>query len=204
MLQRLADAVLIPPFPGHDAPRWVLDALERGLAGVTIFGPNIAGPEQLAALTGQLRRAGRQPLVAIDEEGGDVTRIDHLTGSPYPGNAALGAVDDIALTRRAAIGEELAELGVTVDLAPSVDVNTAGQPGDRDPLVRLRPGPGGPALRRRGRGLQSAGVAACAKHFPGHGGTIADTHHGRPPSTRTWTRCAAVTCCPSPRPSTPG
>ena len=69
VLERLADAVLIPPFPGHDAPRWVLDALERGLAGVTIFGPNIAGPEQLAALTAQLRRAGGQPLVCIDEEG---------------------------------------------------------------------------------------------------------------------------------------
>ena len=62
VLQRLADAVLIPPFPGHDAPRWVLDALERGLAGVTIFGPNIAGPEQLAALTAPLppgRRGSR-------------------------------------------------------------------------------------------------------------------------------------------------
>ncbi len=180
VLQRLADAVLIPPFPGHDAPRWVLDALERGLAGVTIFGPNIAGPEQLAALTAQLRRAGGQPLVAIDEEGGDVTRIDHLTGSPYPGNAALGAVDDVALTAAVhqALGQDLAELGITVDLAPSVDVNTASD----NPVIGIRSFGSDPDLVARHaaaavRGLQAAGVAACAKHFPGHGSTSADTHH---------------------------
>jgi beta-N-acetylhexosaminidase len=181
VLERLADAVLIPPFPGHNAPRWVLDALERGLAGVTIFGPNIAGPEQLAALTAQLRRAGGQPLVAIDEEGGDVTRIDHLTGSPYPGNAALGAVDDVALTAAVhrALGQDLAELGITVDLAPSVDVNTASD----NPVIGIRSFGSDPDLVARHaaaavRGLQAAGVAACAKHFPGHGSTSADTHHG--------------------------
>ena len=180
VLERLADAVLIPPFPGHDAPRWVLDALERGLAGVTIFGPNIAGPEQLAALTAQLRRAGGQPLVAIDEEGGDVTRIDHLTGSPYPGNAALGAVDDVALTAAVhrALGQDLAELGITVNLAPSVDVNTASD----NPVIGIRSFGSDPALVARHAaaavsGLQAAGIAACAKHFPGHGSTSADTHH---------------------------
>ena len=60
-LDRMSEAILIPPFPGEKPPRWVLDALERGLAGVTIFGPNIAGPEQLAALTAQLRSAGGLP-----------------------------------------------------------------------------------------------------------------------------------------------
>ncbi|MGP7996878.1 MAG: glycoside hydrolase family 3 protein [Streptosporangiaceae bacterium] len=180
VLEKLADAVLIPPFPGHSAPRWVLDALEHGLAGVTIFGPNIAGPEQLAALTAQLRRAGGQPLVAIDEEGGDVTRIDHLTGSPYPGNAALGAVDDVAVTTAVhrALGQDLAELGITVDLAPSVDVNTASD----NPVIGIRSFGSDPALVARHAaaavsGLQAAGVAACAKHFPGHGSTSADTHH---------------------------
>ncbi|HTT52449.1 MAG TPA: glycoside hydrolase family 3 N-terminal domain-containing protein [Streptosporangiaceae bacterium] len=178
--EKLADAVLIPPFPGPHAPRWVLDALERGLAGVTIFGPNIAGPEQLAALTAQLRRAGGRPLVAIDEEGGDVTRIDHLTGSPYPGNAALGAVGDVALTMAVhrALGQDLAELGITVDLAPSVDVNIASD----NPVIGIRSFGSDPARVARHAaaavsGLQAAGVAACAKHFPGHGSTSADTHH---------------------------
>jgi beta-N-acetylhexosaminidase len=178
-LARLADAVLIPPFPGHRAPRWVLAALERGLAGVTLFGPNIAGPEQLAALTSQLHGARPQPLVALDEEGGDVTRIAHLTGSPYPGNAALGAVDDVALTAAVhrALGHDLAALGVTVNLAPSVDVNTAAD----NPVIGIRSFGSDPGLVARHAaaavsGLQAAGVAACAKHFPGHGSTSADTH----------------------------
>ena len=181
VLERMADAILIPPFPGQHAPRWVLAALERGLAGVTIFGPNIAGPEQLAGLTAQLRSAGGLPLVAIDEEGGDVTRIAHLTGSPYPGNAALGAVDDAALTAAVhrALGQDLAALGINVNLAPSVDVNTAAD----NPVIGIRSFGSDPDLVARHaaaavRGLQAAGVAACAKHFPGHGSTSADSHHG--------------------------
>ena len=180
-LDRMADAILIPPFPGEKPPRWVLAALERGLAGVTIFGPNIAGPEQLARLTAQLRSAGGLPLVAIDEEGGDVTRIAHLTGSPYPGNAALGAVDDVNLTHAVhrALGQDLDALGINVDLAPSVDVNTASD----NPVIGIRSfGPDPDLVARHAaaavRGLQAAGVAACAKHFPGHGSTSADSHHG--------------------------
>ena len=181
VLERMADAILIPPFPGQRAPRWVLAALERGLAGVTIFGPNIAGPQQLAGLTAQLRSAGGLPLVAIDEEGGDVTRIAHLTGSRYPGNAALGAVDDVALTAAVhqALGQDLAALGINVNLAPSVDVNTAAD----NPVIGTRSFGSDPDLVARHaaaavRGLQAAGVAACAKHFPGHGSTSADSHHG--------------------------
>ena len=180
-LERMADAILIPPFPGERPPRWVLSALERGLAGVTIFGPNIAGPEQLAGLTAQLRSAGGLPLVAIDEEGGDVTRIAHLTGSPYPGNAALGAVDDVDLTAAVhrALGQDLAALGINVNLAPSVDVNTSAD----NPVIGIRSfGPDPDLVARHAaaavRGLQAAGVAACAKHFPGHGSTSADSHQG--------------------------
>ncbi|MGE5135871.1 MAG: glycoside hydrolase family 3 N-terminal domain-containing protein [Gemmatimonadota bacterium] len=178
-LARLADAILLPPFPGHAAPRWALHALERGLAGVTLFGPNVATERQLAALTRSLRAAAAEPLLAIDEEGGDVTRLAHLTGSPYPGNAALGAVDDVHLTRAVyhALGRDLAGAGINLDLAPSVDVNTAaGNPvigtrafGDRTALVSRH-------AAAAVTGLQSAGVAACAKHFPGHGSTREDTH----------------------------
>jgi beta-N-acetylhexosaminidase len=179
-LTRLADAVLVPPFPGRSAPRWLLQALENGLAGVTLFGPNVSGPEQLATLTAALRAAAPEPVIAIDEEGGDVTRLAHRTGSPYPGNAALGAVDDATLTRAVyrALGADLAAVGINVNLAPSVDVNTAaGNPvigtrafGDRTDLVSRH-------AAAAVHGLQSAGVAACAKHFPGHGSTRDDTHH---------------------------
>jgi beta-N-acetylhexosaminidase len=184
-LARLADALLIPPFPGWSAPAWVLDALSGGLAGVTIFGPNISSTSQLSELITRLRAAGPEaaggePIVAIDEEGGDVTRIAHLTGSPYPGNAALGAVDDPALTRAVyrALGGDLAALGVTLNLAPSVDVNTAAD----NPVIGTRSFGADPAVVARHaaaavNGLQAAGVAACAKHFPGHGSTSIDSHH---------------------------
>jgi beta-N-acetylhexosaminidase len=179
-LTRLADAILVPPFPGPAAPRWLLVALENGLAGATLFGPNVSGPKQLSRLTAALRAAAPEPVIAIDEEGGDVTRLAHLTGSPYPGNAALGAVDDVRLTRAVyrALGADLAAAGINLDLAPSVDVNTAaGNPvigtrafGDRTDLVSRH-------AAAAVAGLQSAGVAACAKHFPGHGSTRDDTHH---------------------------
>jgi beta-N-acetylhexosaminidase len=179
-LDRLADAILIPPFPGTSAPSWLLDALSGGLAGVTLFAPNMAaGPEALTALTAALRAAAPDLLVAADEEGGDVTRVWYHTGSPYPGNAALGAVDDTLLTEEvhAAIGADLAALGVNLDLAPCLDVLAA----PNNPVVGTRSFGADPELvGRHGaaavRGLQSAGVAACAKHFPGHGATLLDSH----------------------------
>ena len=126
-LGRLADAVLIPPFGSGREPDWIRAALRGGLAGVTLFGPNVQDGGQLSALTARLRAATTEPVIAIDEEGGDVTRISHRTGSDYPGNAALGAIDDTELTRLvyAALGADLAALGINLDLAPAVDVNTA-------------------------------------------------------------------------------
>jgi len=180
-LARLADAILIPPFPGRSAPRWILEALARGLAGVTLFGPNIAAPEQVSALTTSLREAGSStdPVIAIDEEGGDVTRVAYADGSPYPGNAALGAVDDVLLTRAVyrAIGRDLAALGINFNLAPCADVLGSAD----SPAVGTRSFGADTDLVSRHTaaavaGLQGAGVAACTKHFPGHGRTGTDTH----------------------------
>ena len=179
-LLRLADAILIPPFPGASAPGWVLRALEHGLGGVTLFGPNISGPEQVRNLIAALRAAAPdEPVIAIDEEGGDVTRVAFSQGSSYPGNAALGAVDDVALTRAVylAIGRDLAALGVNLDLAPCADVLGSAD----SPAVGTRSFGADTDLVARHTaaavaGLQDAGVAACAKHFPGHGRTGTDTH----------------------------
>lgn len=182
-LRRLALRTLLAAFPGDTPPPWALDLVGAGLAGHTLFGRNISDPDQVAACTAALRAARPDVLLAIDEEGGDVTRLAHATGSPYPGNAALGAVDDVALTRRVyhAIGGELAALGITVNLAPTVDVNTA----DDNPIIGTRSFGADPTrvaahAAAAVSGLQAAGVAACAKHFPGHGATIADSHHELP------------------------
>ena len=111
---RDALAVLQPGFTGTSAPDWLLRRVGEGLASVGLFGRNIQSPEQLAALTARLRAERDDVLVAIDEEGGDVTRLDASSGSRYPGNHALGAVDDVELTRHvgAAIGAELAAVGL--------------------------------------------------------------------------------------------
>jgi beta-N-acetylhexosaminidase len=178
-LRRLALRTLLAAFAGHTAPEWALRSLSDGLAGHTLFGFNVGNTDQLAQLNAQLYGVRPDVLIAIDEEGGDVTRLAHRTGSPYPGNAALGAVDDLELTRTvyAAIGADLAAAGVNLNLAPTVDVNTA----DDNPIIGTRSFGADPLLVARHaaaaiEGLQSTGVAACAKHFPGHGATVADSH----------------------------
>ncbi|PHQ49294.1 sugar hydrolase [Streptomyces cinnamoneus] len=182
-LTRDALAVLQPGFTGTTAPDWLLRRLGEGLASVGLFGRNIASPEQLAALTERLRAERGDVLVAIDEEGGDVTRLEARTGSSFPGNLALGTVDDTELTRAVAheLGRRLAECGVNLNWAPSGDVNS-----DPDnPVIGVRSFGADPTLVARHTaayvdGMQSAGVAACTKHFPGHGDTAVDSHHDMP------------------------
>ena len=178
-LRRLALRTLLAAYRGPEPPAWAVDLVGEGMAGVTLFSFNVDSPDQVAASTAALRAGRAGVLVAIDEEGGDVTRMAHRTGSPYPGNAALGALDDVAVTREVyrSIGAELATVGVNVDLAPTVDVNTA----DDNPIIGTRSfgaDPTAVAVHAAAAvlGLQEAGVAACAKHFPGHGATIADSH----------------------------
>ena len=177
-VERLAAACLLPSFPGHEVPDWVLRRLEGGLGGITLFAYNVGSPAGLAALTARLREAG-EILVAIDEEGGDVTRFEADRGSSYPGNLALGAVDDVELTEEvaAAIAGELARAGVNMNLAPVADANT----NPHNPVIGVRSFGADPQLVARHvaafvRGTQRQGVAACVKHFPGHGDTAVDSH----------------------------
>ena len=182
-LERLANATLLVPFESYQAPRWILDGLANGISGVCLFHNNLHSAEQVTALNASLREVTDHPLISLDEEGGDVTRIGQARGSDYPGNAALGAVDDPDLTRETfrALGLELADLGFNLDLAPSVDVNVA----DDNPVIGTRSfGSDAELVARHAaasvQGLQSSGVAACAKHFPGHGATSQDSHHTLP------------------------
>ncbi|MCC0096069.1 glycoside hydrolase family 3 protein [Streptomyces flavotricini] len=182
-LTRDALAVLQPGFEGTTAPAWLLRQVGEGLTAVGLFGRNIASPEQLAALTAQLRAERDDVLVAIDEEGGDVTRLEVRGGSSFPGNLALGAVDDTGLTRDVAreLGRRLAECGVNLNWAPSADVNS----NPDNPVIGVRSFGADTRLAARHtaayvEGLQAAGVAACTKHFPGHGDTNVDSHHALP------------------------
>ncbi|MBB5107110.1 glycoside hydrolase family 3 protein [Streptomyces spectabilis] len=183
-LEQLANSVLQPGFVGTtEVPDWLRRRIAAGLGGVVLFGRNIVGPEQVAGLTAALRAENPDLIVAIDEEAGDVTRMEAWTGASRPGNLALGAVDDIDLTERVAhdIGRELHAAGITLNYAPSADVNS----NPLNPVIGVRSfGPRTDIVSRHTaawvRGLQSAGVAACAKHFPGHGDTSVDPHFGLP------------------------
>jgi beta-N-acetylhexosaminidase len=178
-LRRLVLGTLLAAFDGPTAPDWAVDLVAEGLAGHVLFGFNIVDVDQLATLTAKLRAARPDVLIGIDEEGGDVTRLGHRDGSPYPGNGALGATGDPDLTERIyrSIGRDLAAVGINLNLAPSVDVNTVSD----NPIIGTRSFGDDPARvaahsAAAVAGLQSAGVAACAKHFPGHGATVTDSH----------------------------
>jgi beta-N-acetylhexosaminidase len=177
-LQRLAATCLLPSFPGIEVPDWIRRFLDRGGAGVLLFAYNVQTRDGLAALTRALRAKQGDLLLAIDEEGGDVTRLEWQEGSSYPSAAGLGMVGDAALTEEvaAAIGADLAAVGVNWDFAPVADVNLPANPvigvrafGDDAATVS-------PHVAAFVRGLQRSGVAACAKHFPGHGATEQDSH----------------------------
>ena len=178
-MRRTVAACLFPGFPGTEPPDWLLQRLADGLGGVCLFSRNVGDREQLAALTSALRSARADVLIGIDEEGGDVTRLEAREGSSYPGSWALGVVDDVELTRdvHAAIGSELAAAGVNLDFAPVADVNS----NPDNPVIGIRSFGADKELVSRHvaaavEGLQRAGVAACAKHFPGHGDTSQDSH----------------------------
>jgi beta-N-acetylhexosaminidase len=182
-LERLAATCIFPGFEGPTVPVWVQRRIAGGLGGVVLFAWNVESRDQLRALTTALRAEREDVLIAIDEEGGDVTRLESANGSSYPGNAALGAVDDVELTEKVAtaIAADLGDVGVNLDLAPVADVNT----NPLNPVIGIRSFGADPELVARHvaafvRGLQSSGVAACAKHFPGHGDTAEDSHLSLP------------------------
>lgn len=182
-LRRDILTTLLPGFAGPEAPEWLLGMLREGLGGVCVFGSNVVSPAQLAGLTAELRAANPLAVVAIDEEGGDVTRLFFDRGAPYPGNAVLGRIDDLDLTRAVgrAVGDALVAVGCTMTFAPDADINSNAQ----NPVIGVRSFGAEPGLVARHaaawvEGVQSAGIDASAKHFPGHGDTATDSHLALP------------------------
>jgi beta-N-acetylhexosaminidase len=180
-LRRQIGRLLIAGFNGSQVPVELRSiAREFGLGGVILFSRNIEAPEQVAELCYEAGRLVPDlPLwVSIDQEGGRVARLK-APFTEWPPMATLGRSGDPRLAERfaRALAAELKAVGVTLDYAPVLDVMTnAKNPiiGDRalatnaDDVARL-----GAAIIRT---LQSEGVAACGKHFPGHGDTSVDSH----------------------------
>jgi len=171
--------LILPSFPGSSVPDWIKRFLDGGGRGVVLFAYNC---DDLPGLTAALRAEREDVLIAIDEEGGDVTRLEWRTGSSYPSSAALGAIDDPAVTEEvaAAIAADLAAAGVNWNYAPVADVNVP-----ENPVIGTRAFGSDQTLVARHvaaavRGTQRLGVAACAKHFPGHGSTTEDSHLSLP------------------------
>ncbi|MGD9903868.1 MAG: beta-N-acetylhexosaminidase [Vicinamibacterales bacterium] len=184
-LRRRLGQLLFGSFPGRTVSV-ELRALARefDLGGVTLFARNVEAPEQVLELAGECAALGRErpAWVSVDQEGGRVARL-RAPFTVWPPMATLGRAGSAALTARfaRALAAELRAVGVTLDFAPVLDVLTnASNPviGDRalsDDAAVV--GDLGAAVVRE---LQAAGVAACGKHFPGHGDTLVDSHHGLP------------------------
>ena len=170
--------------------RWTSQFVAEA-AGAILYCRDVADASQLKDLVQRLqenaRAAGRPPLlIATDQEGGPVRRLDSL-GSVWPAAMALGAVGDVAVTRTVyyAIGGELADFGINLDFAPVADLNSNA----RNPVIGLRSFGDDPMavaehVRAAVVGLHRAGIAATAKHFPGHGDTAVDSHDALPSVTR--------------------
>lgn len=154
------------------------------LGNVILFAENFENVEQVTRLNAEFQASvenGIPMLIGVDQEGGRVVRMSH--GCSLPGNMALAASgnEENAYTAGLITGKELAAVGINVDFAPSVDINN----NPNNPVINVRSYSSDQYVTARygtaaAKGLQAAGVAATAKHFPGHGNTNVDSHTGLP------------------------
>ena len=167
-------------FPGQAIDPELAALIGLGVSGAILFKRNVGAPEETRELCRALKaRAGRPFLLSVDQEGGRVARLRGPPFTALPPMRRLGERGDAALAERVGtlLAREVRAVGFDLDFAPVLDVDTnPANPviGDRsfhrDPreVARL-----GVALAR---GMEAAGVASCAKHFPGHGDTAKDSH----------------------------
>ena len=184
-VRRQIGQLLIAGFNGYQIPPELRSlAREFGLGGVILFARNIAEPEQVAEVAFEAARLSPEmpAWVSVDQEGGRVARLK-APFTEWPPMATLGRSGDVKLAERfaRALAQELKSVGITLDYAPVLDIHTNPKNpviGDRalaekaDDVARL-----GAAIVTA---LQAEGMAACGKHFPGHGDTSTDSHFELP------------------------
>ncbi len=173
--------LLVAGFDGASIPVELRSiAKEFGLGGIILFARNIVEPEQVAEVAADaLQLVPDVPVwVSVDQEGGRVARLK-APFTEWPAMATLGRSGDAALAERfaRALATELRAVGVTLDYAPVLDIHT----NPKNPVIGDRAlAETADEVARLGRaiihGLQAQGVAACGKHFPGHGDTNVDSH----------------------------
>ena len=186
--------LLMLSYRGSEPPLELLRAV--GPSGFIFFAGNVPSTEVARRVTRQLQDEADYPLLfAIDQEGGPFTSYRSDDATVFPGFMALGAAGDEALVRLTAdaTGRELAYAGFNMNFAPVVDVNI----NPDNPIIGIRsfgadPEQVGALGRAYFEGLEAAGVAAVAKHFPGHGDTVVDSHLALPSVEGDWARLDAV------------
>ena len=184
-VRRHAGQLAIAGFAGHAIPADLrLLAREFDLGGIVLFARNVDSPEQVADVARDAQTlAGEIPLwVSVDQEGGRVARLK-APFTVWPPMLTLGRSGDEALAARfaRALAAEMKAVGISLDYTPVLDILT----NPKNPVIGDRALAGqAEDVARLGRAvieaLQSEGVAACGKHFPGHGDTSADSHHELP------------------------
>lgn len=172
------------PVPGEELRSLIAD---YGIGNVILFSHNVENAAQLKALCDGLRReigerTGYPPLIAIDQEGGRVTRLP-ADATNVPGAMAIASTGrpEHAYAAGRLTARELRALGINFNLAPVLDINN----NKRNPVINVRSyGDTAETVERYGlqmlRGLRDEGVLASVKHFPGHGDTAVDSHLGLP------------------------
>jgi beta-N-acetylhexosaminidase len=182
-LERAVARMFAVGFDGKTLTPSLEKLLDRGVGAVALFSRNVESPQQVARLCYDIHnRAGRPILIGIDQEGGRVARLrDGFT--PIPSMRALGAMADEKLAEKIGrlLAAELRAVNIAMDFAPVMDVDS----NPANPVIGDRSfGPDPALVAKMGvallRGLQAEGVAACAKHFPGHGDTSTDSHFELP------------------------